>query len=274
MAHFHSNNIGKEVRMHRILNPASGKTVIIPLDHGVILGPMEGIVDPRQTVENVIEGGVDSVLFNASMARWIYPAYRGRCGAIFNLTNIITSENDLTLINSVEYAIRHAADGVSVQVIIGSPHERYMLDNFRIINEKCSEWNMPLLAMMYPTDALLDKMGMEAHLLAARAGAELGADIVKTSYTGDRESFSRLVECCPAPVVVAGGPKSGTSLDTLSMVRNAMDCGAAGVALGRNVWQQNDMTAMTKALVQVVHENAQVSDLVYPQNHSSLKSKS
>ncbi len=262
MTHFNFGNAGKEVRINRIINPVTGKMVIIPLDHGIILGPMEGIQDPKQTVRQVVAGGADSVLFNASLASWIYPEYLNKCGSIFNLTNIITSDNDLTLINSVDYALRHAADAVSVQVMIGSPHERHMLTNFRVISEKCSEWNLPLLAMMYPTEELVSKMGSEAHLLAARAGAEMGADIVKTSYTGDQESFSKLVECCPAPVVVAGGPKTGTSLDTLSMVRDAMDCGSAGVALGRNVWQQSDVTAMTKALVQVVHENVQVSDLV------------
>ncbi len=263
MTHFSFSNVGKEVRINRIINPDTGKMVIIPLDHGIILGPMEGIEDPRHTVKQVVTGGADSILFNASLAGWIYPEYLNKCGSIFNLTNIITSDNDLTLINSVDFAVRHAADAVSVQVMIGSPHERHMLNNFRIISEECSEWNVPLLAMMYPTEDLVSKMGAEAHLLAARAGAEMGADIVKTSYTGDRESFSKLVECCPAPVVVAGGPKTGASIDTLSMVRDAMDCGAAGVALGRNVWQHNDITAMTEALVQVVHENAQVSDLAY-----------
>ena len=178
-------DVGKKVRYDRIVNPGTGKTVIIPLDHGVILGPMPGIEDPRETVRRVVAGGADAVIFNAGMARNLYPEYANRCGSVFNLSNIITGENDLTLIGSVEYALKQAADAISVQVMVGSPHERHMLDNFRQVAEECQRWSLPLLAMMYPTEELLKQRGAEAELLAARAGAELGADIVKTSYTGD-----------------------------------------------------------------------------------------
>ena len=103
--------------------------------------------------------------------------------------------------------------------------------------------------------ALEAKMGDDAHLLAARAGAEMGADIVKTSYTGNKDSFARLVEACPAPVVVAGGSKKDSEEEVLQMIKDAMDCGASGIDLGRNVWQSKDPTAVTRALVEIVHGN-------------------
>ena len=90
-------------------------------------------------------------------------------------------------------------------------------------------------------------------MLAARAGAELGADIVKTSYTGDPRTFEKLVAVCPVPVVVAGGPRKGTTRDLLEMVKEAVDCGAAGVALGRNVWQSSDPARTTRALADIIH---------------------
>lgn len=248
-------DVGKQIRYNRIVNPDTGKMVIIPLDHGIILGPMKGIEDPAIAVKKVVAGGADCVLFNASMAKWLYPEYMNRCGAVFNLTNIITIENDMTLINSVEYALRQAADAISVQVIVGSEYERHMLNNFRVVAEECARWSLPLLAMMYPTDELEAKMGDDAHLLAARAGAEMGADIVKTSYTGNKDSFARLVEACPAPVVVAGGSKKDSEEEVLQMIKDAMDCGASGIALGRNVWQSKDPTAVTRALVEIVHGN-------------------
>ena len=254
-------DVGKKVRYDRIVNPHTGKTVMIPLDHGVILGPMAGIEDPRETVRRVVAGGADAVIFNAGMAGTLYPEYGNRCGSVFNLTNIITGENDLTLISSVEYALKQAADAISVQVMVGSPHERHMLNNFRQVAEECQRWSLPLLAMMYPTEELLKERGTEAELLAARAGAELGADIVKTSYTGDPRTFEKLVAVCPVPVVVAGGPRKGTTRDLLEMVREAMDCGAAGVALGRNVWQSSDPARTTRALADIVHQGKKPDEL-------------
>ncbi len=93
---------------------------------------------------------------------------------------------------------------------------------------------------------------------AARLGAELGADIIKTNYTGDVESFKAVVECCLAPVVIAGGPKAKTALDTLEMTKEAMQAGAAGLSIGRNVFQHENPTAIAQALVAIVHEGASV----------------
>ena len=139
-----------------------------------------------------------------------------------------------------------------------------MLDCARQVERECQRWGLPLLAMMYPTEELLAERGHEAELLAVRAGAELGADIVKTSYTGDADSFKRLVDACPAPVVIAGGPQRGTPMETLEMVSTAMSFGAAGVALGRNVWQSGEPRRMTAALVRIVHEGVAVADLSWP----------
>ena len=254
-------DVGKKVRYDRIVNPRTGRTVMIPLDHGIILGPLAGIEDPGETVRQVVAGGADAVIFNAGMAGTLYPEYGNRCGSIFNLINIITGENDLTLISSVQYALSQAADAISVQVMVGSPHERHMLNNFCRVAEECQRWSLPLLAMMYPTEQLLAQRGAEAELLAARAGAELGADIVKTSYTGDPRTFEKLVAACPVPVVVAGGPKKGTTREMLAMVKEAVDCGAAGVALGRNVWQSSDPTRTTRALVDIIHHGKDLNDL-------------
>ncbi len=246
-------NVGKEIRYNRIVNPETGKMVLIPLDHGVIMGPLSGIEDPAQTVTQVVAGGANGVIINAGIAHSVYQAYMNRCGAVLNLTNIITSDNDLTLISTVEYALQQGADAISVQVMVGSKHERHMLENVRIVADQCSRWGLPLLAMMYPTDELLQERGHEVELLAARAGAELGADIVKTSYTGDQDSFKRLVDACPVPLVIAGGPQLNSEREVLQMVADAMQCGAAGVALGRNVWQSANPTKMTAALVDIVH---------------------
>ncbi|MCY4089812.1 MAG: 2-amino-3,7-dideoxy-D-threo-hept-6-ulosonate synthase [Caldilineaceae bacterium] len=257
-------DVGKQIRYNRIVSPETGKTVIVPLDHGIILGPVAGIEDPAETVRKVVAGGASAVIFNTGLAPSIYSAYMNRCGAICNLINSITAASELTLISSVENAIRSGADAVSVQVLVGSPHERHMLNNARIVADQCARWSMPLLAMMYPTDEALAKMGTEVELLAARAGAELGADIVKVSYTGDQDSFQALVDACPRPVVIAGGPKKETIRAALEMVEDAIACGAAGVALGRNVWQNPDPVRMTAALVDIIQHGKKVAELQLP----------
>jgi fructose-bisphosphate aldolase/2-amino-3,7-dideoxy-D-threo-hept-6-ulosonate synthase len=259
-------DVGRQIRYNRIVNPETGRTVMVPLDHGIILGPLAGIENPTVTVRHVVAGGANAVIFNAGLALSIYREYMNRCGAIFNLTNIITDESELTLISSVENAVRSGAEGVSVQVQIGSPHERDMLNNVRLVADECSRWSMPLLLMMYPTQDLLEEKGTDAELLAARAGAELGADIVKVSYTGDRDSFKALVDACPVPVVIAGGPKKETLFEVLTMVKNAIDCGAVGVALGRNIWQSPDPARMTAALVDIVHHGKTISELHLPKD--------
>ena len=123
-------DVGKTVRYNRIVNPETGKTVLIPLDHGILLGPIAGIEDPRETVRRVVAGGANGVIFNAGLApRHLYPEYMNRCGAIFScwplapvpsVTNAITDGNDLTLISGVEHAVRNGADAISVQVMVGS----------------------------------------------------------------------------------------------------------------------------------------------------------
>jgi len=95
---------------------------------------------------------------------------------------------------------------------------------------------------------------------AARLGAELGADIVKTSYTGDIDSFRDVIKGCPAPVVVAGGPKTNTDEEFLQMIKDAMEAGAAGVAVGRNIFQHDDVVGITRAVCKIVHENADVEE--------------
>ena len=94
-------DVGRQVRLNRIVNPSTGKTVMVPLDHGIIFGPATGIEDPAATVRKVVAGGADAVVFNGGLAASIYREYTNRCGAIFNLTNTVTSEEDLTMISSV-----------------------------------------------------------------------------------------------------------------------------------------------------------------------------
>ena len=111
------------------------------------------------------------------------------------------------------------------------------------------DWGMPLLAMCYARGpSIKDSFNPEAVAHAARVGAELGADIVKCSYTGDIDSFSRVVEGCPVPVVIAGGPQMDSDMDILNMVEGSLQAGGHGVSIGRNVFQHRDVQGIMGAI--------------------------
>ncbi len=255
--------IGKRIRIERIINRETGNTVIVPMDHGVSMGPIEGLRDMPRIINAVAEGGANAVVLHKGMVVHGHRGYGKDIGLIVHLsgsTMLSPDPNEKVLVCTVEEAIRLGADAVSVHINVGSKTEAEQLKKLGAISKICSEWGMPLLAMMYPRGEGINQFDEKAVALASRVGAELGADIVKTNFTGSVESFKRVVEGCPVPIVVAGGPKMKSVEDVLNMVRMAMDAGARGVAIGRNVFQAENPTLMTKAIAMIVHNNADVKE--------------
>ncbi len=250
--------IGKSIRMSRLMHGESGKFLILPLDHGVTVGPIHGIKNLKDVVNCAAEGGATAVVEHKGM---VTPGFRGKgkdIGLIVHLsasTSLTPFSNTKSLVGTVEEAIKLGADAVSVHVNIGDVNEREMLSDFGKISKAASEWGMPLLAMVYPRG---DKIGnsYDAKLIAhcARLGAELGADIVKVSYTGDTESFANVVECTPVPVVIAGGEKMESDMELLTMVEEAMEAGAAGISIGRNIFQHQNPQKIIAALSLIITE--------------------
>lgn len=252
------SEIGKRIRLERIIDRNSGNTVIVPMDHGLSMGPIEGIVDMPKTINAVAEGGANAVVIHKGIVPFGHRGYGRDVGLIVHLsgsTSLSPDPNEKVLVCSVEEAIKLGADAVSVHINIGSKTEAEQLAKLGEVSRACKEWGMPLLAMMYPRGDGINQFDEKAVSLAARAGAELGADIVKTNFTGSVDSFKRVTAGCPVPVVVAGGPKMKSEEDILKMVEMAMEGGARGVAIGRNIFQANDPTRMTKAIAMIVHEN-------------------
>jgi len=248
--------IGKKIRMERIMNRGSGKTVIIPMDHGVSVGPIQGLEDIKTTINKVVEGGTNAILMHKGIVGVGHRSGGKDVGLIIHLsasTGLAPDPNHKVIVCTVEEAIKLGADAVSVHVNIGADDEAKMLKDMGEIAKECNEWGMPLLAMMYPRGKKIkDEKDVEVVKLAARVGAELGADIVKTNYTGDVKSFKEVVDGCPVPVIIAGGSKCD-ELETLEMIESAMKAGAAGVAMGRNSFQHKDPTKFVKAVCEVVH---------------------
>jgi fructose-bisphosphate aldolase/2-amino-3,7-dideoxy-D-threo-hept-6-ulosonate synthase len=250
--------IGKQIRMERIKDRKSGNSLIIPLDHGISEGPIKGIVGLADTIEKVSEGGANAVLQQKGMVPYGHRGYGRDIGLIVHMsasTRLGPDPNNKVMVCSVEEALKMGADAVSVHINIGSETESDQLQALSQTARSCAEWGMPLLAMMYPRGKTIkNPHDPEVVALAARAGAELGADVIKTNYTGDPDSFKTVVRGCPVPVIIAGGPKMKSDIDVLETVEGAMGAGAKGVAIGRNVFQHESPTKITRAIARIVHE--------------------
>lgn len=256
--------IGKKIRLERIINRHTGRTVIAPMDHGVSNGPMKGIIDIDKTVESISQGGADAILMHKGIVEQGHRGYGKDIGLIVHLsasTSLAPNPNNKVIVTSVEKAIQLGADAVSVHVNLGSETESEMLQELGEISETCSYWGIPLLAMMYPRGQKVEnEHDVELVKHAARVGSELGVDIVKTNYTGDPNSFKEVVEGALVPVVIAGGPKVDTDEELLQMVKDSIEVGGAGVAFGRNLFQAENPGKITKAISEVVHNDLEVNE--------------
>ena len=256
--------IGKKIRLERIFNRNTGRTVIAPMDHGVSSGPIKGIINIDDTVEEISQGGADAILMHKGIVQRGHRGYGKDIGLIVHLsasTSLAPDPNNKVTVTSVEKAIQLGADAVSVHVNLGSATESDMLQELGEIAETCDYWGIPLLAMMYPRGQKVEnELDVEFVKHAARVGSELGVDIVKTNYTGDPDSFKEVVEGALVPVVIAGGPKVETDEELLTMVKDSLSVGGAGVAFGRNLFQAENPGKITRAISEVVHNDLEVEE--------------
>jgi fructose-bisphosphate aldolase/2-amino-3,7-dideoxy-D-threo-hept-6-ulosonate synthase len=232
--------------------------VCVPMDHGVSNGPIRGLDTIEDTITQLVHGGATAILVHKGIIRSMPST--PKTGLIMHASGSTTfggAPNRKMLVGGVEEAIRLGADAISLHVNIGSKEEPEMLQDLGLVADECDQWNFPLVAMMYPRgENIKNPHDPETVAHVARIGSELGADIVKTVYTGDYESFRTVVRSCRCPVVIAGGPKSETDLDVLEMAYGAVQAGAIGVTFGRNVFQHERPEQMVRAIVKVVMDGS------------------
>lgn len=234
--------------------------IIVPMDHGITVGPIPGIENMAEAINSVVEGGANAVLMHKGMVGSGHRGYGRDVGLIVHLsgsTSLAPDPNEKRLVTSVEQAVKMGADAVSIHVNVGAETEAEMIQDLGMVSEVADEWGMPLLAMMYPRGHdIKNPYDSEVIKLAVRIGVELGADIIKTSYTGDIDSFREVVKGAgDVPVVIAGGEKANNTLDVLAMIKDSIKAGGAGVAMGRNIFQADDPSKMIGAINAVVHED-------------------
>lgn len=257
--------LGKSKRLNRIFNEC-GNIIITPLDHGITVGPIVGLENMDETLGEIVDLPIDSIIAHKGVIRQNYDLLSGRkLGLIMHLSCSTTIGGfDLRKIRSasVDEALAMGCDGVSVHVNLGNESESYMLEDFANISEECMKKGMPLIAMMYARGPKIENeydVKYVKHM--ARIAEELGADIVKVNYTGDIESFREVVEGCQIPVVIAGGEKQD-NIKTLRMINDAMIAGAKGISIGRNIFQQEDKELILKAIRDIVYDRVDINIVI------------
>jgi DhnA family fructose-bisphosphate aldolase class Ia len=244
---------GKAVRLHRIFR-ADGRSVVVALDHGQFKHKAKGLDDIGGIIGKVIDGGTDGIILNPGPATQFASIYAGRAALILRLTGASTEHNpDFDYhrpIATVEQAVALGADAVLVMGFIGGAGEARSLELLARIAGDCRSYGMPLIAEMLPVepDRFYDTEWIRC---AARVGYELGADCIKAYFT-NAPAYGTVVDNCPVPILIAGGPKVD---DPLAMVQDAISLGAAGVAFGRNVFEAANPTQEVEKLVSLVHRS-------------------
>ncbi len=272
MAHpgFNYSSVGVRVRLGRILR--DGRAVIFAFDHGLEHGPKdfpEDRVLARGVLQAVVEAGVDAVMLLPGMARLTHDIWAGKVALIIKLTGKTELRPEDTIhlqsrLATVEDAVSLGADAVAATVYWGSEHEDQMIETWMSIKEAAEAYGMPALQLAYPRGRnIKNRYDPEIVMYGVRAAIEVGADLIKTYYTGSKETFARVVQMAQGiPVVMSGGAVRERPVDFLVDVSDVIAAGGNGVAVGRNVFRAKDVKAMARAVVEVVHEGLSPEEAV------------
>jgi fructose-bisphosphate aldolase / 2-amino-3,7-dideoxy-D-threo-hept-6-ulosonate synthase len=253
---------GKHIRLRRILYPGRG-TLIVAFDHGLVLGPIAGIENPRRQIGLFIEGRADALLLNLGLfgqlahtdAGEYFPALIAR----LDWTTAMGTANQLPptpfrscLVGQPEDALQAGADAVIAFLVIGSGDAEFEKGEIRRVarvSRECEHLGLPLIVESVARGpGIQNPRDPQCLMLHTRIAAELGADAIKTEYSGDPETMRAVVEACPIPILVLGGTRTTSDAGILDLVRNIMQSGAAGVFFGRNVFQAENIPELLRRI--------------------------
>jgi DhnA family fructose-bisphosphate aldolase class Ia len=253
----------KERRMRRIFQ-SDGKALIVAMDHAGSMGVLPGLEHPGRVIELALAGGADAFLTTYGVITQ-FAAAIGGAGLILRAdggsTFLAKERGSMSLVYDVLDALRIGADAVGVMGMPGSTFEGETLPYLSALVSQSREWGLPVMAETLP-GGFEDpgKMWTPENIgFACRVGVELGADFIKTQYSGDKESFRKIVDTTYAPIVILGGGKIKNETDLLTVIGDALQAGAQGVAIGRNIYQHPHPEKLTKAIAALIHDGASVS---------------
>jgi DhnA family fructose-bisphosphate aldolase class Ia len=250
----------KEIRLNHIFSK-DNRTVIVAFDHAGFMGPLKGLENPGKLLDQLVAGGVDAILTTRGVAQ-TFSKQIGKLGLILRADGGSSMASPVTgtlrSIFSIKDACQLGADAVICMGMIGFPEEPSSLQNLAGFTADSEEWGMPVIAEMLVKPKEGDRPSVQDIAFAMRIGAELGADLIKASYAGPAEAYRTALGSCYRPVLVLGGEKVKDEREMLQNIADALDAGATGVAIGRNVWQHANPTGVCRALVELVHGSGNI----------------
>ena len=245
---------GLKNRLSKIIKPKTNRTVMLAADHGYFLGPLSKLENPRKTLTPLIPYADALMITRGVVRNCIEPTENVPIVLRVSGGNSIAGSalSNEEIITAMEDAIRLNVCAVAISIYVGTEHEKQTLVNLSRLVDKGEKYGIPVLAVT-AVGKELEKRDSRYLSLSCRIASELGAHFVKTYYC---EDFEKVVNSCPVPLVIAGGPKLETEMDVFNLAYNAIQKGAVGVDMGRNIWQNDNAVGMIKAIRAIVHENA------------------
>jgi 2-amino-4,5-dihydroxy-6-oxo-7-(phosphonooxy)heptanoate synthase len=254
------NAFARELRLRRLFRYSPAGLLLVPLDHSVTTGPISR--EPgglNRLVGRLSENNVDAVVLHKGCIRQLDHAWFAGMSLIVHLSASTVHAPDADakyLVATVPEALRLGADAVSVHLNMGCREEPKQVADLALVAGECDSWNLPLLVMAYPRGPDISNPHDPALLAhAATLSADLGADIVKLPYAGSVADMAEVIRSCPVPVIVAGGARLNEQSQILGYVDEVLQAGAAGLAMGRNVFQAPDPGKLARLVAGLVHRS-------------------
>lgn len=253
-------NAGLTLRKCALFDKKDSRSVVIAMDHAAIAGPIAGIVDPREIVRACVNQKVDGLLTNKGFVDASIGEWDRSTALVLRLTGgftVLAGKFEEELIVEPETALAYGASCAAITVKFGHEYEGKFIKQASLAIDRCHALGLPVMLEAMAKGSLHGEKfaanDEQAITMAARMGSELGADLVKTYYTGSQESFAKVVEGCPVPIVILGGAKTDSIRQVFQDIYDSIEAGGRGIALGRNIWEHGNVEAMLQAVNGLVH---------------------
>ncbi|MFO1350478.1 MAG: fructose-bisphosphate aldolase [Gammaproteobacteria bacterium] len=245
------------------------KHIVVAMDHARYFGVTPGLQNPGAVLDKMVDAGADAIMTSYGVIKHYQDKLIGRIPTIMRLDGGMSAyredwlkATEWRLLHTVEDARALGVDGVCVMLFMGAEVELQTMEITARVCRECLDEGMTVMveALPCPSPKIWNTHDATATASACRLAFEHGADIVKTYYTGDAASFRTVIDNCPVPTMIAGGPRMDTGEAVLNVVRGAMAAGAKGVVFGRNIWQNANPPGMVRALAHIIHEGGSATE--------------
>lgn len=256
--------LGKQIRMERLFGQ-DDRMVAVMFDHAIARGVLPGLENAGDKIGRASDGGPDAMSMQKGLAESYFPGCAQKHISLILKATSPSPYNKgyAAVLADIEEAVTYGADAIAAGCILGGKDQARGMEQAASVVKKADQLGIPVIGHFYPNGENIpvsERENVENVLYAARAGAEIGVDVLKIHHSGNVKELARIVKGVPAKVVLAGGSHGKNVRDYLQMAQNTVIAGAAGIAFGRAVWSYEDPAAFVQALKMIIHENKSVNE--------------